>query len=260
MFVFTALPGGGLSTLVDVALNAVDRFTRNFAAVQDVASIGARDSQRADHAVFGGRGGIAGDDSAQADPHVSRRAGGSRPGEFGNAGNPGPAGDRGGAAGDDHAAQPRTRSRPWCGCCNTRFRRPRWPRRCWGCSTSGWCASCARLAARPIRPPPKCSSRWECRPARSKPFSARRPSRSIRSIPTWFATSARGSAIWAGRRIFELLTVDDTLREALASNPKLENLRLTARRAGHRALQEEGLLLVARGVTSLQELLRVLKQ
>ena len=32
VFVFTALPGGGLSTLVDVTLNAVDRFTRNFAA------------------------------------------------------------------------------------------------------------------------------------------------------------------------------------------------------------------------------------
>ena len=38
MFVFTSLPGGGLSTMIDVALNSVDRFTRNFAAIQDVAS------------------------------------------------------------------------------------------------------------------------------------------------------------------------------------------------------------------------------
>ncbi len=38
LFTFTSLPGGGLSTTVDVALNAVDRFTRNFAAVQDVTS------------------------------------------------------------------------------------------------------------------------------------------------------------------------------------------------------------------------------
>ena len=40
----------------------------------------------------------------------------------------------------------------------------------------------------------------------------------------------------------------------------LENLRAAARKAKHRSLQEEGVLLVARGVTSIQELLRVLKQ
>ena len=38
MFAFASLPGGGLSTTVDVALNSVDRFTRNFAAVEDVTS------------------------------------------------------------------------------------------------------------------------------------------------------------------------------------------------------------------------------
>ena len=60
--------------------------------------------------------------------------------------------------------------------------------------------------------------------------------------------------------IFELLVVDDLLRSVLASQPKLDSLRDAARRSKHRGLQEEGLLLVARGVTSLQELLRVLKQ
>ena len=60
--------------------------------------------------------------------------------------------------------------------------------------------------------------------------------------------------------VFELLTVDDGLRQALATAPKMENLRAAARKAKHRTLQEEGVLLVARGVTSLQELLRVLKQ
>jgi type II secretory ATPase GspE/PulE/Tfp pilus assembly ATPase PilB-like protein len=59
--------------------------------------------------------------------------------------------------------------------------------------------------------------------------------------------------------IFELLVVDDTLRDVLATQPKLDLLRAAARKAGHRALQDEGLLLVARGITSLQELLRVLK-
>jgi type II secretory ATPase GspE/PulE/Tfp pilus assembly ATPase PilB-like protein len=60
--------------------------------------------------------------------------------------------------------------------------------------------------------------------------------------------------------IFELLTVGDGIRQVLTTAPKLDNLRAAARKAKHRSLQEEGVLLVARGVTSIQELLRVLKQ
>jgi type II secretory ATPase GspE/PulE/Tfp pilus assembly ATPase PilB-like protein len=60
--------------------------------------------------------------------------------------------------------------------------------------------------------------------------------------------------------IFELLVMDDTLRQVLATTPKLDALRQAARKAKHRSLQEEGVLLVARGVTSIQELLRALKQ
>ncbi|HEV3137278.1 MAG TPA: ATPase, T2SS/T4P/T4SS family [Pirellulales bacterium] len=60
--------------------------------------------------------------------------------------------------------------------------------------------------------------------------------------------------------IFELLAVDDEIRAVLATAPKLDALRAAARKAKHRSLQEEGVLLVARGITSLQELLRVLKQ
>jgi type II secretory ATPase GspE/PulE/Tfp pilus assembly ATPase PilB-like protein len=60
--------------------------------------------------------------------------------------------------------------------------------------------------------------------------------------------------------IFELLTVNDTIRQVLTTAPKLDNLRAAARKTKHRGLQEEGVLLVARGVTSIQELLRVLKQ
>lgn len=60
--------------------------------------------------------------------------------------------------------------------------------------------------------------------------------------------------------IFELLVVDDTVRKVLANSPKLDLLRQAARRAGMRTLQEEGILLVAKGVTSLPELMRVLKQ
>ena len=60
--------------------------------------------------------------------------------------------------------------------------------------------------------------------------------------------------------IFELLVVDDNMRQLLATTPKIESLRDAARKAKHRNLQEEGVLLVARGVTSLPEVMRVLKQ
>ncbi|REK12715.1 MAG: hypothetical protein DWQ37_10820 [Planctomycetota bacterium] len=60
--------------------------------------------------------------------------------------------------------------------------------------------------------------------------------------------------------IFELLVVDDLMRKMLTTAPKLDKLRAAARKSKHRSLQDEGVLLVARGVTSLQELLRVLKQ
>ena len=60
--------------------------------------------------------------------------------------------------------------------------------------------------------------------------------------------------------LFELLVVDDKIREALLSKPKIDELKKVARRAGMRTLQEEGVLLVAKGITSLNELTRVLKQ
>ena len=59
--------------------------------------------------------------------------------------------------------------------------------------------------------------------------------------------------------IFELLEITDQIREALVKQPKLEVLRQIARAGGHRGLQEEGIVLVAQGTTSLTELQRVLK-
>ena len=60
--------------------------------------------------------------------------------------------------------------------------------------------------------------------------------------------------------IFELVTVDDRMREALRKQPKLDVLRKASRLAGNRTLQEEGIAAVVRGITSLPELMRVLKQ
>ncbi len=60
--------------------------------------------------------------------------------------------------------------------------------------------------------------------------------------------------------IFELLIADDQIRQILLKEPKLELLRKAAKAAGMRSFQEEGVLLIAKGVTSLAELQRVLKQ
>ncbi len=70
-----------------------------------------------------------------------------------------------------------------------------------------------------------------------------------------------GGVGYKGRTaLFELLVVDDTVRKVLATSPKLDLVRQAARKAGMRTLQEEGILLVAKGVTSLPELMRVMKQ
>jgi type II secretory ATPase GspE/PulE/Tfp pilus assembly ATPase PilB-like protein len=60
--------------------------------------------------------------------------------------------------------------------------------------------------------------------------------------------------------IFELLVVDENVARVLAGQGPPEALLEAARRAGMRTIQEEGLVLVAKGVTSLPELIRVLKQ
>ncbi len=78
--------------------------------------------------------------------------------------------------------------------------------------------------------------------------------------PDQVCDQCKGVGYYGRTGIFELLRVDDNIRKVLTTAPKLENLRLVARKLKHRGLQEEGLLLVAKGVTSIQELLRVLKQ
>lgn len=73
-------------------------------------------------------------------------------------------------------------------------------------------------------------------------------------------TACSGLGYLGRTSIFEILTVDDSLREALVKQPKLEVLRKVAKKAGHRTLQDEGMLLVVQGITSMAELTRVLKQ
>jgi type II secretory ATPase GspE/PulE/Tfp pilus assembly ATPase PilB-like protein len=57
--------------------------------------------------------------------------------------------------------------------------------------------------------------------------------------------------------IFELLEPGDKLREAALKTKDLGKLAAIAKSEGHRALQAEAILTVARGLTSLDELKRV---
>lgn len=56
--------------------------------------------------------------------------------------------------------------------------------------------------------------------------------------------------------VFELLQVGPKLRDALAKTRDLNKLRQVARSEGHRSLQSEAILTVARGLTSLDEVKR----
>ncbi|MBX3415859.1 MAG: Flp pilus assembly complex ATPase component TadA [Pirellulales bacterium] len=69
-----------------------------------------------------------------------------------------------------------------------------------------------------------------------------------------------GIGYYGRTAIFEVLNVDDGVRQTLATTPRLDALRVAARKAGMRTLQEDGILLVVKGVTSLQELMRALKE
>ena len=69
-----------------------------------------------------------------------------------------------------------------------------------------------------------------------------------------------GGLCYKGRLgIFELVKVTDDMRQAMLEKPRLDTLRQLSRKAGNRSLQEEGVLLVARGVTAINELQRALK-
>jgi type II secretory ATPase GspE/PulE/Tfp pilus assembly ATPase PilB-like protein len=59
--------------------------------------------------------------------------------------------------------------------------------------------------------------------------------------------------------IFELMVMDDGVRQALMATPRVDAIRTAARKAGMRTLQEEGIVMVVKGTTSLAELQRVLK-
>jgi type II secretory ATPase GspE/PulE/Tfp pilus assembly ATPase PilB-like protein len=60
--------------------------------------------------------------------------------------------------------------------------------------------------------------------------------------------------------VFELLIVNDDVRAALMKQPSLEGVREAAKKAGMHSFQDEAIALVVQGVTSLEEVMRVLKE
>ncbi|MGW8256237.1 MAG: ATPase, T2SS/T4P/T4SS family [Thermoguttaceae bacterium] len=78
--------------------------------------------------------------------------------------------------------------------------------------------------------------------------------------PKEICKTCNGIGYYGRTAVFELLTVGDNVRRTLANSPKIDLLRQAARKDGMVSLQEEGILLVAKGVTSLADLMRILKQ
>lgn len=69
----------------------------------------------------------------------------------------------------------------------------------------------------------------------------------------------QGTGFYGRTGIFELLTLTDDMREIIRSSPSVTEVRRAARKTGMKTLEEDGLLKVAKGVTSVKELLRATK-
>lgn len=67
-----------------------------------------------------------------------------------------------------------------------------------------------------------------------------------------------GRGYYGRMGVFELLQLNDEIRQALLKKPDVQSVLPVARKSGFLTLQEEGVLAVAQGLTSLQELQRVL--
>jgi type II secretory ATPase GspE/PulE/Tfp pilus assembly ATPase PilB-like protein len=87
-----------------------------------------------------------------------------------------------------------------------------------------------------------------------------RPPEPVEGEKLEFCHACNGVGYFGRTALYELLIVDDDFRKVLAGTPQPEALREAGRRAGMKTFQEEGIALVAKGVTSIPELMRVLKQ
>jgi len=118
----------------------------------------------------------------------------------------------------------------------------------------------------PYQPPPQLLQRLGIPPGRVQmlyrqwqPPPPPPPDSKVKPEPPQICPKCQGLGYFGRTAIFELLVVNDQIRAAVRTDPKLDSLRQVARQTGTKTIQEEGILLLVQGVTSLEELQRVLK-
>ena len=67
----------------------------------------------------------------------------------------------------------------------------------------------------------------------------------------------QGTGFYGRMGLFELLEVNDVIRDLIRTNPSVQLIKAEARKCGMRSMQEDGLIKVIKGLTSVQELARV---
>lgn len=118
----------------------------------------------------------------------------------------------------------------------------------------------------PFQPPPQLLQKLGIPPGRVsvlyQPFIPPPPEQRVdangKPIEIPICRKCGGRGYFGRAAIFELLALNDEIRAAFLKNPNIDAILPVARQNGFLSLQEEGILAVATGMTSLQELQRVL--
>lgn len=124
------------------------------------------------------------------------------------------------------------------------------------------CQSCRQ----PFQPTPQLLQKLGIPPGRVQvlyqPFIPPPPEQRVdangKPIEIEICKKCNGRGYYGRAAIFELLTINDEIRKAIMNKPSVEYVQQVARQNGFLTLQEEGVLAVATGMTSLQEIQRVL--
>lgn len=69
----------------------------------------------------------------------------------------------------------------------------------------------------------------------------------------------QGTGYYGRVGIFEMLIMTDSIREMVREKPSVQQVRAEAKKSGLRSLQDEGMIKVIKGITSIKELTRVTK-
>lgn len=117
----------------------------------------------------------------------------------------------------------------------------------------------------PFQPTPQLLQKLGIPPGRVKmlyqPFVPPPPEQRVDAkgnpIEIEICTQCGGRGYFGRIGVFEFLTVTDPIRAAVMQQPTSAHVAQVAKQQGHRGLQEEAILTVALGLTSLQELQRV---